>query len=263
VDYISSLYRSNGESEQIKQAVRSSAYGPEFVQAALSVDKKVTLFHFEDEPRSGVCEVISTLREKAKLRIMMLTGDHESSAQRVAKAVCIDEVHFSLKPEDKLNKVKAVSREGGGGLIMVGDGINDAPALAAATVGMVLAQRASATAVAVADVLLLQDNICGVPFCIAKARQTTSLVKQSVALALTCIVFAALPSVLGFLPLWLTVLLHEGGTLLVCLNSIRALNAPTWSLVDDIQQLFDGLRNYFSSKFKSSSSNYVTNTVPL
>ncbi|KAG2608145.1 hypothetical protein PVAP13_4NG281800 [Panicum virgatum] len=113
VDYISSLYRSNGESEQIKQAVRSSAYGPEFVQAALSVDKKVTLFHFEDEPRSGVCEVISTLREKAKLRIMMLTGDHESSAQRVAKAVCIDEVHFSLKPEEKLNKVKAVSREGG------------------------------------------------------------------------------------------------------------------------------------------------------
>ncbi|VAI91427.1 unnamed protein product [Triticum turgidum subsp. durum] len=98
---------------KIKEAVKCSAFGPEFVQAALSVDKKVTLFHFEDEPRTGVCEVIYTLREKAKLRIMMLTGDHESSAQRVAKAVCIEEVHFSLKPEDKLNKVKAVSREGG------------------------------------------------------------------------------------------------------------------------------------------------------
>ncbi|KAI4970595.1 hypothetical protein ZWY2020_001509 [Hordeum vulgare] len=263
VEYISSLYRSYGESEQIKEAVKCSAFGPEFVQAALSVDKKVTLFHFEDEPRTGVCEVIYTLREKAKLRIMMLTGDHESSAQRVAKAVCIEEVHFSLKPEDKLNKVKAVSREGGGGLIMVGDGINDAPALAAATVGIVLAQRASATAVAVADVLLLQDNLCVVPFCIAKARQTTSLLKQSVALALTCIVFAALPSVLGFLPLWLTVLLHEGGTLLVCLNSIRALNPPTWSWADDIRQLVHSLKNYVSAKLNSSSSDCSASTVPL
>ncbi|ONK58324.1 uncharacterized protein A4U43_C09F11030 [Asparagus officinalis] len=135
---------------------------------------------------------------------MMLTGDHESSASRVAKCVGINEVYYNLKPEDKLNQVKTASRDTGGGLIMVGDGINDAPALAAATVGMVLAQRASATAIAVADVLLLQDNISGVPFCIAKARQTTSLVKQSVVLALSCILLASLPSVLGFLPLWLT-----------------------------------------------------------
>ncbi|KAJ4816369.1 Heavy metal ATPase 1 [Rhynchospora pubera] len=250
IEYISSLYKATDESERIKQAAKASVYGPDFIQAALSVNKKVTLFHFEDNPRTGVPEVISTLRDKAKLRIMMLTGDHESSAWRVAKAVGIDDVYSSLKPEDKLNKVKTASRDRGGGLIMVGDGINDAPALAASTVGMVLAQRASATAVAVADVLLLQDNILAVPFCIAKARQTTSLVKQSVGLALTCIVFAALPSVLGFLPLWLTVLLHEGGTLLVCLNSIRALNNPTWSLVEDFQQSFSALRKVISDLLK-------------
>ncbi|KAJ3695561.1 hypothetical protein LUZ60_000938 [Juncus effusus] len=254
VEYIASLCKSSDESESIKNAAKSSVYGPDFVQAALSVNRKVTLFHFEDEPREGVSEVISTLKNKGKFRIMMLTGDHQSSAKRVAKLVGIDEVYYSLKPEDKLNKVKTASRDLGGGLIMVGDGINDAPALAASTVGVVLAQRASATAVAVADVLLVQDNISAVPFCVSKARQTTSLVKQSVALALTCIVFAALPSVLGFLPLWLTVLLHEGGTLLVCLNSIRALNEPTWSLKEDFEQLFSAVKRFVTDFLKKPPS---------
>ncbi|XP_026455941.1 probable cadmium/zinc-transporting ATPase HMA1, chloroplastic [Papaver somniferum] len=235
VEYIASLFNSEDDSKKIKEAVSTSSFGSDLVHAALSVNSKVTLFHFEDKPRPGVASVISELKDHGKLRVMMLTGDHESSASRVASTVGISEVYSSLKPEDKLNQVKTISRDMGGGLIMVGDGINDAPALAAATVGIVLAQRASGTAIAVADVLLLRDDICTVPFCIAKARQTTSLVKQSVALALTCIILAALPSVLGFLPLWLTVLLHEGGTLLVCLNSIRALNNPTWSWKQDFQ----------------------------
>uniref|UniRef100_A0A2C9UVI2 P-type ATPase A domain-containing protein n=1 Tax=Manihot esculenta TaxID=3983 RepID=A0A2C9UVI2_MANES len=234
VEFIASLCKSEHESRKIKEAVKASSFGNDFVHAALSVDEKVTLIHLEDKPRAGVSDVIAELQDKARLRVMMLTGDHESSARRVAKAVGITEVHYSLKPENKLNHVKSISRDMGGGLIMVGEGINDAPALAAATVGIVLAQRASATAIAVADVLLLRDNISGVPFCVAKSRQTTSLVKQNVALALTCIALASLPSVLGFLPLWLTVLLHEGGTLLVCLNSIRALNEPKWSWGDDV-----------------------------
>ncbi|KAJ6796066.1 putative cadmium/zinc-transporting ATPase HMA1, chloroplastic isoform X1 [Iris pallida] len=261
VEYIVSLCKSDVESEEIKEAVRTSAYGSDFVQAALSVNKKVTLFHFEDEPRFGVADVISTLKEREKLRIMMLTGDHESSALRVAKSVGIREVYCSLKPEDKLNQVKTVSRATSGGLIMVGDGINDAPALAAATVGMVLSQRASATAIAVADVLLLQDNISAVPFCIAKACQTTLLVKQSVALALSCIVFAALPSVLGFLPLWLTVLLHEGGTLLVCLNSCRALDNPTWPWAADLQDLGGRLRIIIAALVKGQRSPPSSNNV--
>lgn len=243
VDFITSFCQSEDELKKIKEAVDTSSYGGEFVHAALSVNQKVTLIHLEDRPRPGVFNVIQELQDEAKLRVMMLTGDHESSAKRVASAVGINVFHCNLKPEDKLSHVKDISRDMGGGLIMVGEGINDAPALAAATVGIVLAQRASATAIAVADVLLLRENISAVPFCIAKSRQTTSLIKQNVALALTSIIMASLPSVLGFVPLWLTVLLHEGGTLLVCLNSIRALNEPSWSWKQDVLNLITEVKS--------------------
>ncbi|XP_031385394.1 probable cadmium/zinc-transporting ATPase HMA1, chloroplastic isoform X2 [Punica granatum] len=257
IEFITSFCKSEDESRKIIEAVSASSYGRDLVHAALSVNKKITLIHLEDRPRLGVSDVIVELIDQAKLRVIMLTGDHESSAWRVANAVGIKEVYCGLKPEDKLNHVKNISRDTGGGLIMVGEGINDAPALAAATVGIVLAQRASATAVAVADVLLLGDNISGVPFCISKSRHTTSLVKQNVVLALTSIFIASLPSVLGFLPLWLTVLLHEGGTLLVCLNSIRALNDPSWSLKQDFLHMLGKLKSRIDS-WRESNTNLST-----
>ncbi|KAK6151193.1 hypothetical protein DH2020_016125 [Rehmannia glutinosa] len=263
VEFITSLFTSDDESKKIQEAVSTSSYGDDFVRAALSVNNKVTLFHFEDKPRAGSLDVIKSLQDEGNLRVMMLTGDHELSAWRVANAVGIKEVHCGLKPEDKLYHVTRISRDTGGGLIMVGDGINDAPALAAATVGIVLAERASATAIAVADVLLLQDNISGVPFCVAKSRQTDSLIKQNVALALSSIVVASLTSVLGVLPLWLTVLLHEGGTLLVCLNSIRALNAPAWSWRHDLLQLINKLRSLVIRLVKRGTDRGTIQAAPL
>lgn len=76
-------------------------------------DVQVTLFHFEDKPRHGALDVIAELKDRAKLHVIMLTGDHESSAWRVANAVGINEVHCSLKPEDKLNHVTSISRDTG------------------------------------------------------------------------------------------------------------------------------------------------------
>ena len=79
----------------------------------------MTLIHLEDKPRSGVFEVISELKDQAKLQVMMLTGDHKSSAWRVANAVGINEVYYSLKPEDKLNHVKRISRDMGEPWILI------------------------------------------------------------------------------------------------------------------------------------------------
>lgn len=230
IEFVSKVSGNKEEARRVKEAASFSLRDKDVVLAALSMDDKFTLFHFEDQVREGVASVVANLRDHGGLRLLMLTGDHSLSANRVGDNVGIQEVHAGLKPADKLAHVRRLAddaaKKGSGGLVMVGDGINDAPALAAATVGIVLAERASATAVAAADVLLLQSNLEAIPFVIAKARQTTSLVKQSVALALGCAMLAGVASVLGFLPLWITVLLHEGGTLLVCLNSTRAFKQP-------------------------------------
>ncbi|XP_028764108.1 probable cadmium/zinc-transporting ATPase HMA1, chloroplastic isoform X3 [Neltuma alba] len=244
-------------------SVESFEYFPGRGLVATLNSIEVTLIHLEDRPRPGVSNVIQELQDEANFRVMMLTGDHDSSARRVAGAVGINEVYCNLKPEDKLSHVKDISRDMGGGLIMVGEGINDAPALAAATVGIVLAHRASATAIAVADVLLLRENISAVPFCIAKSRQTTSLIKQNVALALSSIFMASLPSVLGFLPLWLTVLLHEGGTLLVCLNSIRGLREPAWSWKQDVLQLINKVKSRLLPLTTNNTSSSALDTANL
>jgi len=189
----------------------------------LLIDQDLFVFHFKDELKPQVQHTIKILQDQQKLRLIMLTGDHEENARGVAKSLGIREFFADLRPEDKLAHVSRLSAKKG--LIMVGDGINDAPALARATVGVSMGKIGSASAIEASDVVLLQDDLSLLPWTKRKAHQTMNIIKQNLILALLVILFATTPALLGIVPLWVAVLLHEGGTVLVGLNSLRLLKA--------------------------------------
>ena len=151
----------------------------------------------------------------------MLTGDHRISAENTARMLGIDEVFYDLTPDDKLAKIQelASTRQ----IMMVGDGINDAPALAQATVGIAMGEAGSATAIEAADVVLLNQGLSSLPWLIKKAKKTRRIVSQNLALALAIILFISGPASMGVIPLWLAVILHEGSTVVVGLNALRLL----------------------------------------
>lgn len=188
--------------------------------AVLCVGRQPFIFRFSDTPRSAIANTLQAVKKRG-WEIVMLTGDHQASAGRIASELGITEYHADLTPEDKLHYVTTLSQRKG--LAMIGDGINDAPALARATVGICMGKVGSTAAIDAADIVLLQDNIENLDWLIGKAKMTQSIVKQNLILALGAIVVASLPALAGVIPLWLAVVMHEGGTVLVGLNALRLL----------------------------------------
>ncbi len=188
--------------------------------AALKLGNSLYLFRFTDTMRKGIANTIQTIVKRG-WQVLMLTGDHEESARRVAGDLGLTEYICNMTPEEKLAKVALLSEQKG--LVMIGDGINDAPALARATVGICMGKIGSTTATEAADVVLLRDNIELLDWLIGKAKDTQKIVRQNLTLATLAILIASLPALGGIVPLWLAVILHEGGTVLVGLNALRLL----------------------------------------
>lgn len=217
--YILSKVNKASEGSLQKHVEEAKAHGE--LVAVLLYGEELFLLRFRDTLRPQVKETIQELRNKQKMRLVMLTGDHEASAKAIAESLDIDEYHADLRPEDKLRFVSQLSAADG--LAMIGDGVNDAPALARATVGICMGKIGSSTAIDAADIVLLQDNIERLGWLIGKAHQTQHIVKQNLTLATLAIVVASIPALAGFVPLWAAVLMHEGGTVLVGLNGLRLL----------------------------------------
>jgi Cd2+/Zn2+-exporting ATPase len=177
-----------------------------------------------DRIRQESGSTVAALHKLGVRHVVLLTGDNTGTAAAVARLLRVDELKAELLPEDKHSVVKELQSRWGS-VAMVGDGINDAPALAAADIGIAMGGIGSDTALETADVVLMADNIAKVPFGISLGRKALRVIKQNVTLALAIKgVFLTL-GVFGLSSLWLAILADDGATLAVILNGLRLLRS--------------------------------------
>ncbi|MGI9329773.1 MAG: heavy metal translocating P-type ATPase [Gammaproteobacteria bacterium] len=187
-------------------------------------DKVMGYIGVQDEIRDASRAALQELNDlEPPIRRVMLTGDQPRAADRVAAAIGgIDEIHAGLLPEEKLTAIEKL-RESAGATAMVGDGINDAPALARADIGIAMGGGGTAQAMETADVVLMQDDLSHVPLALRMARKSRRVIKENIVLSLVLkLAFLAL-AVPGIATLWMAVLADVGATLLVTLNGMRLL----------------------------------------
>jgi Cd2+/Zn2+-exporting ATPase len=154
----------------------------------------------------------------------MLSGDAEVVARKVAQEIGLDEVRAPLLPEEKVRAVREL-RERFGQVAMVGDGINDAPALKAATVGIAMGAIGSDVAIEAADIALMNDDLRLLPYLVRLSRATLSIIRQNIAFAICTKMLLLTVAAPGYLPLWLAVLGDMGVSLLVTLNALRLVRS--------------------------------------
>ena len=200
------LVRSRGETALLVAAVEESLYG---------------VIGVADQMRPEATATIDALKRLGIRKIVILTGDHERVALSIAKTLHADEVRAGLLPDQKVVELSRLTKEGGM-VAMVGDGVNDAPALAAASVGIAMGGAGTDVALEVADVVLMRDGLNALPMAVWISRLARKRVRQNMIFAFGMIAVLVISTFFD-LPLWLGVLGHEGSTVLVVFNGLRIL----------------------------------------
>ncbi|MGA1399373.1 MAG: heavy metal translocating P-type ATPase, partial [Phycisphaerales bacterium] len=208
--------------DEIVAAARSVEAAAQTVIAVSQGERFLGVIGLADRPRRGVREVLATLRGMRIEHLVMLTGDNRAVAEAIAKEIGVTEVEAELLPEDKIRAVRSML-ERHGRTAMVGDGVNDAPALAAATVGVAMGSKGTDVALEAADLALMSDDLSRLPFAIGLSRATRRLILQNVLISMG-VVCALIPlGILGITTVAWAVVLHEGSTVVVALNALRLL----------------------------------------
>lgn len=175
-----------------------------------------------DELRKSSSEVIAKLHQLGIEHTIMLTGDNIRTAKSIGEQVGVTDIKGDLMPQDKLDYIKEL-KEKYGKVAMVGDGVNDAPALASATVGIAMGGAGTDTALETADVALMGDDLQKLPFIVNLSRKTLKIIKQNITFSLSIKFLALLLIIPGWLSLWIAIVADMGATLLVTLNGLRLM----------------------------------------
>jgi len=184
-------------------------------------ERVIGLLGIADRVRDNAPAALQLLRDSGVGRIVMLTGDHDVAARAVASRVGVDESYAQLLPADKVRVVRDFQRSGQQ-VAFVGDGVNDTPALAAASVGIAMGAAGTAAALETADVALMADDLEKLAFAVRLARRTLAIIKQNLALSLAIKAIFLVLAVSGKATLWMAVAADMGGSLLVVANGLRA-----------------------------------------
>lgn len=191
------------------------------VSVIMRGDDIAGIIAMRDTVRPQAADAVKRLQQLG-VKVAMLTGDRQGTADVIAEETGVDFVYAELLPQQKVEQVRKL-RETYGHVVMVGDGVNDAPALAAATVGMGMGMSGSGTAIEVADVVLMNDNIEEIAWSIKQSRRAARVVKQNIIFAISVITLLIAGNFLTEVALPFGVIGHEGSTILVILNGLRLL----------------------------------------
>ena len=183
-------------------------------------DRDLGAIGLMDTPRASAQSALQALRGLGITRMIMISGDHQRAAEAVAKELGIDEAWGDLMPEDKVEAIQKLRAEAK--VAMVGDGVNDAPAMANATVGIAMGAAGSDVALETADVALMADDLKHLPFVVGLSRHTRAIILQNVYISLGVVAFLLPATILG-LGIGPAVAMHEGSTLIVVFNALRLL----------------------------------------
>ncbi len=209
-------------SEDISNKVKELEGGGNTTMLIRRNKEYIGIIALMDTPREAAKETLKKLKEIGIKRMIMLTGDNQKVADAVAKEIGLTDAWGSLLPEEKVDAIKKL-KEQESKVAMVGDGVNDAPAMANSTVGIAMGAAGSDVALETADIALMADKLETLPFAIGLSREAKAIIKQNLWVSLGIVALLIPSTIFGLANIGIAVVIHEGSTLLVVFNALRLL----------------------------------------